>query len=92
MSFLKKCSEVNTDRTVGNNMGFARVEIVLFANRTNKVGNDAHNDWLQWSQRYSHVANFRAKISHDKTHVDFNDDQALAFFEETWKKYYRRIF
>jgi hypothetical protein len=81
MSFLKKCSEVNTDRTVGNNMGFA-----------NKVGNDAHNDWLQWSQRYSHVANFRAKISHDKTHVDFNDDQALAFFEETWKKYYRRIF
>ena len=93
MSFLRKCLEVNMDLIDKNKLGnFARVEIVPYANRLDKVGNLAHLHWLQWSKRYSHFAAFKAKISHDKTHVDFNDMNALAAFEETWTHYYRRIY
>jgi hypothetical protein len=71
---------------------FARVEIVPYANRTDKVGNLGHLHWLQWSRRYPHFCAFKAKISHDKTHIDFNDMEAFKAFEETWTHYYRRIY
>jgi len=71
---------------------FARVEIVPYSHRSDKVGNQAHADWLNWSWQRFHITDSRAKLSHDKTHVDFTCEHALKEFEDTWKHYYRRIY
>jgi hypothetical protein len=92
-SFLKKCLEVNMDLIDKTNTAqFARVEIVPYSNRNDKIGNLGHFHWLQWSRRYPQFSAFKAKISHDKTRVDFNDMSAFEAFEETWTHYYRRIY
>lgn len=71
---------------------FAKVEICPFGHRTDKTGNIAHENWLKWSSRYPHLTTFKAKISHDKDAVYFNDENTLQFFLETWEHYQRRIY
>lgn len=73
-------------------MAFVRVEICPYANRSDKIGNMAHQHFLEWQRRYPHIAAFRVKISHDKDHINFTDERAFEDWKSTWKHYYRRIF
>ena len=52
-------------------MAFIRVEICPYANRTDKVGNMAHQNFLAWQRRYPHYAAFKVKLSHDKDQINF---------------------
>lgn len=71
---------------------FAKLEICPFGHRTDKIGNDAHANFLAWQFKYPHLTTFKVKLSHDKDAVYFNDMDALDFFLKTWKHYYRRIY
>jgi hypothetical protein len=73
-------------------MAFIRVEIAPFANRHDKVGNMAHQNFLSWQRNYPHLAAFKVKLSHNKDHIDFTDKKAFEDWQATWKHYYRRIF
>lgn len=73
-------------------MSFIRVEIVPFANRTDRVGNKAHENYLNWSLKYPHINRFRVKLSHEKTHIDFMDEDSFEKWKETWPHYWRRIY
>ena len=71
---------------------FRRVEICTYQHKTDKIGNQAHADFLQWERVHVHLIGYGVRLSHDKTQVDFSSDEAWEIWKKTWKNYYRRIY
>ena len=71
---------------------FHKVEISLYANKGTKTANDAHANWLNYSVQHRRMAGFRIVISHCKTYVTMNDEEAFNYFLDTWKHYKRVIY
>lgn len=69
---------------------FHKVEICTMMDRDNKIGNDAHANWLRWSVQHRRMANFRIMLSHCKTYVTMSDGEAFEYFKKHWP-YYNRI-